>query len=110
MQGGHVGCKGIFGWSAVPDIVLVNSPVIMKAGVWEQCRVEGMVRVVMGKYDIGDGSRGFTQCCKWLENCSGTGNHARINNHADAAVAYESDRRGHTLVHVAVEENMHLGG
>src|SRR6266699_4169597 len=154
MQGGHVGCKGIFGWSAgrppqvgesdhavtgpdqcrnilwgmsrgfnqadrrrdieafggsaVPYIVLVNSPVIMKAGVWEQCRVDSMVRVVMGKYDIGDGRGRLTQCRKWLENCARTGHHTGIDNYADVTIADVGDRRGYMPAYVAIEENMHL--
>src|SRR5438067_1383679 len=43
-----------FRWTSVPEIALVDRPEVMKAGLGKERRIERVVRVVVGKDDVGD--------------------------------------------------------
>src|SRR5579863_2349664 len=85
------GKRVTFRGTTFPDVVFVNSPVVVEAGIREKSGVECMVRVVMREDDVGDGFGRLAERGQWFEYGIGSGYHAGVYDDAHISLAHKSD-------------------
>ena len=69
----------------------VDGPVIVHASVRKQCRIQCVVRVVVGKHDVGDTGRINGENLKSLEDLAPVMHHAGVDDYRRRTVLYEAD-------------------
>src|SRR3974390_2723453 len=104
-----------FSLMAFPGVTFIDGPVIMETRMWEQCSVQCMIRVMVGKYYVCYVFRRLAKSRKWFKDCIGAGNHSRVNNNSDISVTYKTNRRGNVaycrcvaILRIPIEEDMYL--
>ncbi len=77
----------------------------MKPGSRKERSVERVVRVMVGKNDVGDLVRRVNNLPKGMQDGSRFRHHSRIDHHPNLAISYEADRAGDAVPDVTRKQD-----
>ena len=81
-----------------PQITLVDGPVVMKPGAWEERSVDRVVRVVVREDDVGDVVGPEASIGERAEDRPGSGNQPRVDDDDRVRIADQTNGRSHTMI------------